>query len=151
TLEGKLRKLADRADSVGHAASGVAALLPIESKLVETREALRALIPSEGLLGLRQALQQLSHRLDRIGGSDGDSAALGQIASVLAGLRGISSRVASSAVLERLSQAVCDLAGSLELLAKLIEKITATDTALTRLETIEHRVASLDLEFQRIS
>jgi localization factor PodJL len=148
-LEGKLCKLADRVDGMGDAAIGVAA--PIERKLAETRDALRALIPGESLFGLRQALQPLSHKLDRIGGSDGDSAALSQIASVLAGVRGIGSRVASSAALERLSEDVRCLAGSIELIAKLIEKVAATDAALTRLETIEHRVEGLDLEFQRVS
>jgi localization factor PodJL len=148
-LEGKLCKLADRVDSMGDAALGVAE--PIERKLAQTRDTLRGLIPSENLFGLRLALQQLSHKLDRIGGSDGDSAALSRIASVLAGLRGIGSRVASSAVLERLSEDVRGLAESIEFIAQLIEKIAATDTALTRLETIEHRVESLDLEFQRIS
>ena len=147
-LEGKLCRLADRVDSIGDAAIGVAA--PIERKLAETRDTLRALIPSEGLFDLRQALQQLSHKLDRIRGRDGDSA-LSQIASVLAGLRGIGSRVASSAALERLSEDVRCLAASIEFNAKLIEKVTATDTALMRLETIEHKVESLDLELQRIS
>jgi hypothetical protein len=148
-LEDKLCKLADRVDSIGDAAIGVAA--PIERKLAETRDTLRALIPSENLFRLQPALRQLSHKLDRIGGSDGDSAALSQIASVLGGLRGIGSRVASSAVLGRLSEDVRCLAASIEFIAKLIEKVTATDTALMRLETIEHRVESLDLEFQRIA
>jgi localization factor PodJL len=148
-LEGELRKLADQVNGMGHAAVDVAALLPIERKLAEMRDVVRVLIPTESLFGLRQALQQLSHKLERIGGSSRHSPALGRIASVLAGLRGIGSRVATSPVLARLSDDIRCLAGSIELTSKLIEKISATDAALARLEAIEHKVASLDLECRR--
>jgi localization factor PodJL len=150
-LEGELHKLADHFDSRGHATVGVAAFLPIECKLADMRDALRALIPAESLSGVRQALQQLSHKLERVGGSRRDSATLHEIASVLAALRGIGSRVASSAVLAQLSEKLRCLAASIELIGTLTEKIMATDTALARLEAIEHKVASLDLECRRIS
>jgi localization factor PodJL len=150
-LEAELRKLADQVNGMGHAGADMAALLPLERKLADMRDLLRVLIPTENLFGLRQALQQLSHKLDRMGGSTRHSPALGRIAGVLAGLRGIGSRVATSPVLTRLSDDIRCLAGSIELTRKLIEKISATDAALARVEAIEHRVTSLDLECRRMS
>jgi localization factor PodJL len=150
-LEAELRKLADQVNGMGHAGVDMAALLPIERKLADMRDLLRALLPTENLFGLRQALQQLSHKLDRIGGSTRHSPALGQIASVLAGLRGIGSRVATSPVLARLSDDIRCLAASIELTSKLIEKVSATGAALARVEAIEHRVTNLDLECRRMS
>ena len=150
-LGGELRKLADQVNGMGHAGVDMAVLLPIERKLADMRDLLRALIPAESLSTLWQALQQLSHKLERIGGSNRHSPAPGQIASVLAGLRGIGSRVATSPVLARLSDDIRCLAGSIELTSRLIEKVRATDAALARVEAIEHRVTNLDVECRRMS
>src|SRR5262249_1321555 len=88
-LESQLPKLGERGDQSRHAGADGTALSGIERGLIEVRDALRALTPAENLVGVDQAVQQLSQKIDLIAGNAQDPAALKQLEGSILAMRGI--------------------------------------------------------------
>lgn len=70
--------------------------------------------PSECVIAMAQALQQLSHRVERIRGNAQGQAALRQVAAALIALQGNVARTASSETVARLPEDVRSLAGRVD-------------------------------------
>ncbi len=154
-LENEVRRLADRLDSTRHASHDDPALARIERGLADMRAALRSPLPVEALRGVAQALHHLSQRIDRIGGSVQDAVTVRQLDGAIAAMRDLLAHLASSNAPAKLSEDLRSLAERMvrleELLAKLAEKLDASDARRDHLEAIEHGLARLHLECQRIS
>ncbi len=154
-LENEVRRLADRLDSTRHASHDDPALARIERGLADMRAALRSPLPVEALRGVAQALHHLSQRIDRIGGGVQDAVTVRQLDGAIAAMRDLLAHVALSNAPAKLSEDLRSLAERMvrldELLAKLAEKLDASDARRDHLEAIEHGLARLHLECQRIS
>lgn len=140
---------------------------PTNHGLAEMRAILRSLTPAESLLGVARAVQQLSQKIDLIGGTGQDPAAPKQLEDAIVVMRGVVSHLASNDALAKLSREVRALAGKIDQaasrdggcmpcafkswIAKLLEKLDAADARLNHLEAIERRLELLriHLECQR--
>jgi localization factor PodJL len=65
-LESEVRKLADRVEYTRHAGGDGTGLASVVRGLAETREPLRAATPTESLLGMARAVQQLSQKVAKL-------------------------------------------------------------------------------------
>jgi localization factor PodJL len=65
-LESEVRKLADRVEYTRHAGGDETGLASDVREPVKTREALRAVMPAESLLGIARAVQQLSQKVAKL-------------------------------------------------------------------------------------
>src|SRR5262249_6891512 len=66
-LEPEIRSLAGRIDQTRQAGADGATLAGIDRTLSDMRDALRSLMPAEGLVGVNQAVADLSRKIDLIG------------------------------------------------------------------------------------
>jgi len=137
-LEAEVRALAEQLDRTRQAGADDAALATLEAGIAEVRDALRGLAPAEGAVGLKEAVQALSHKIDRIAASAApaqDPIALKQLEQAVVSLRGAVSNVASDGALAQLAAEVHALAGQFER--------TAADSSTDALARLEARIVSL--------
>jgi len=93
------------------------------------------LTPAENLIGVDQAVQQLSQKIDLIAGNAQDPAALKQLEGSILAMRGIVSHVASNDALAKLSDEVRALAGKVDQ--------AAAGGASSIFSALESRIATL--------
>jgi localization factor PodJL len=100
-----VKALGQRIDRSRQAGIDSTALAGVEHGLAEVREALRGLMPAEGLAGFDGALKAIASKVDAIGVKD-DPAALQQLEAAMEVLRGMISRVASDEALTKVAEDV---------------------------------------------
>jgi localization factor PodJL len=136
-LESEVRALSERLHHSRPSEATEAAIAGVERELGEIREALRGLRPAENLVGVDQALETLSQKIDQIATDAHGAAAIEQLESTIAALRGIATHAASDGALGRLSDDMRELAAKVDQIAV----STGNDGGL--LSTLERRIASI--------
>jgi localization factor PodJL len=176
-LEREVRNLADRIEQTRNAGVEGSALIGVERGLAEVRDALRSLSPAENLVGFDDALASLSQEVRELAGkvdraTDNESGGiLSALEERIAALAGAVERrnQGSQGVPHELEAAISALVDKIEhvqltnnshaalghledRIAKLVEKLDASDARLNHLEAIERGLAELliHLEHQRV-
>jgi localization factor PodJL len=136
-LENEVRALSERLHHSHPSGVTDAAIAGVERELGEIRKELRGLRPAENMVGVDQALDTLSQKIDQIATDANGTAAFEQLESTIAALRGIATHAASEGALGRLSDDMRELAAKVDQIAI----STGNDGGL--LSTLERRIASI--------
>jgi localization factor PodJL len=132
SLEIEVKALGQRIDRSRQAGVDSMALTGIEHGLAEVREALRGLMPAEGLAGFDGALKAIASKVDAIGAKD-DPAALQQLEAAMEVLRGMISRVASDEALTKVAEDVRALSAK-------VDHVAGSGSNVPTLAALENRI-----------
>ena len=113
SLEIEVQALAKRLDHSRESGVDLGVLAGLERGLGEVRDALHGLTPAENLVGFDEAVRMLAQKVDLIIAKE-DPAALQQLETAIAALRGIVSHVASNDTLTKVAEDVRALAAKVD-------------------------------------
>ena len=132
SLEIEVKALWQRIDRSRQAGVDSTALAAVEHGLAEVREALRGLMPAEGLAGFDGALKAIASKVEAIGTKD-DPAALQQLEAAMEVLRGMISRVASDEALTKVAEDV-------RVLSAKVDHVAGGGSNVPTLAALENRI-----------